>query len=88
MVTPGYVHNFGKLSCSQLSRLQHYLRQDQVSTLSDAQHYVAQEFGVNYSVSGLCRLFQRLKVKLKTGRPVNIRRDEGKAEAFKKTLLS
>lgn len=88
LICPGYVHNFGKLSSTQLSWLQHFLRQDQAFQLADAQQYVAQEFGVFYSISGLCRLFQRLKVKRKTGRPINIRRDAGQVEAFKKTLLN
>ncbi len=84
----GYKHNFGKLDCWQISQLQHYLRQDQVSRLADAQHYLAQAFGVHYSISGLCKFFQRLQVKLKTGRPVNVRHDADQAAAFKKTLLS
>lgn len=88
LVSPGYTHHFGQLSCTQISWLPGFLRQDQVCRLCDAQHYVAQEFGVHYSVSGLCRLFQRLKVKLKTGRPVNIRRDVGQAEAFRKIFLN
>ncbi len=87
LICPGYVHGFGKLSSSQMSRLQHFLRQDQAFQLADVQHYVAQEFGVSYSLSGLCRLFQRLKVKRKTGRPINIRQDAGQVEAFKKTLV-
>jgi transposase len=85
LVKSGYVHNFGKLSGWQISQLQHYLRQDQVSQLAGAQHYLAQAFGVHDSISGLCKLFQRLQVKLKTGRPVNIRHDAGQAQAFKKT---
>lgn len=88
LTSPGYTHSFGKLSCTQLSQLQAYLRQDLAATLSDARHYVVEEFGVSYTVSGLCKLFQRLKVKRKTGRPVNIGKDEGKAAAFKKTLRS
>jgi transposase len=85
---PGYAHSLGKLPAIQISQLQEYLRQDLGSTLADAQRYVRQEFGVGYTVSCLCRLFQRLRIKLKTGRPVNIRRDEGRAEAFKKTSRS
>lgn len=88
LVKSGYGHNFGKLDCWQISQLQNYLRQDQVSRLADAQHYLEQAFGVHYSISGLCKLFQRLQVKLKTGRPVNIRHDAGQAQAFKKTLVS
>jgi transposase len=86
LVTPGYVHSFGKLSASQISHLQAYLRQDLAATLSDVQCFVAEGFGVAYTVSGLCKLFQRLKVKLKTGRPLNVRKDGGQEQAFKKTL--
>jgi len=88
LVKSGYMHNFGKLDCCQISQLQHYLRQDQVSRLADAQDYLAQEFGVHYSISGLCKLFQRLQIKLKTGRPVNLRHDVGQAQTFKKTLAN
>ncbi|MDB5260749.1 MAG: hypothetical protein JWQ14_30 [Adhaeribacter sp.] len=86
LTSPGYLHSFGKLSGSQISQLQAYLRQDLARTLSEVRLYIAAEFGVDYTVSGLCKLFQRLKIKLKTGRPVNIRRDEGQVVAFKKTL--
>ena len=44
--------------------------------------------GITYSQSGLSCLLSRLKVKLKTGRPVHVRKDEAGEEAFKKTLLT
>lgn len=87
-IEPGYQHNFGKLDCCQISRLQAFLRQDLAPRLEDSQHYIKQEFDVAYTISAICKLFQRLKIKRKTGRPVNVRKDAGKEEAFKKTLVS
>ena len=44
--------------------------------------------GVSYSQSGLSMLLARLKVRLKTGRPVHVRKDEAGEAAFKKTSRS
>lgn len=81
----GYTgHNFGKLSADPISRLRHYLRQ--VRTLAEAPATIAAEFGNNYTVSGICNLFERLPRQRQPGRPVNIRKDAAQAEAFKKTF--
>ena len=84
----GFAHNFGKLSACQIAQLIQYLRQDQVTTLEQAQAFIRSSFQVEYTIGGICLLFQRLKIKNKTARPVNIRKQEQQAEAFKKTLLS
>jgi transposase len=81
-----YEHSFGKLSSQQLSQLLTFLRSDQASKLEEVQAFIQTAFGVKYSLSGISKLFTRLKIKLKTGRPSNVRKDPAQEEAFKKTL--
>lgn len=59
-----------------------------MDTLKQAQAYLQDAFGVDYTIAGVSLLFKRLKIKLKTGRPTNIRQDQAEKEAFKKTSLS
>lgn len=79
-----YRGTFGKLSSQQLSRLRTYLKGDSVQTLADAQRYLADSCSVSYTISGVSMLFKRLKIKLKTGRPTNVRQHEADLQAFKK----
>lgn len=81
-----YQPAFGKLSAYQLGQLQAWLRLDQAQTLEHIQSYLRQRWTINYSISGVSKLCKRMKVKLKTGRPVNRRQDPAAREAFKKTL--
>ena len=81
-----YQHSFGKLSARQISILLTFLRTDQASKLEQVQSFLHSSFGVSYSLSGISKLFTRLKIKLKTGRPSNVRKDAAQQEAFKKTL--
>lgn len=83
-----YQGSFGKLSTTQVSRLRTYLKTDSVDTLKQAQTYLQDAFGVEYSLAGVSLLFKQLKIKLKTGRPTNIRQDQAEKEAFKKTSLN
>ena len=76
----------GKLSALQIEELKTYLRSDDVSQLSQAQTYLKENLGINYSLSGLSILFARHTIKLKTARPSNVRQAEGAVESFKKTL--
>lgn len=80
-----YQGSFGKLSTQQVSRLRTYLKSDSVDTLQQAQAYIADAFRVEYTIGGISILFKRFKIKLKTGRPVNVRQDQAGKEAFKKT---
>jgi transposase len=59
---------------------------DQASQLQEVQAFLQAAFGVKYSLSGISKLFTPLKIKLKTGRPSNVRKDPAAEEAFKKTL--
>jgi transposase len=74
------------LAEEQREKLKAYLAQDQVQFLHEAKAYIQQQFNVCYSMGGLHKLFERLKVKKKTGRPTNYRKDEKGAVGFKKIL--
>lgn len=81
-----YQPALGKLSAHQLGQLQAWLRLDQAQTLEHIQTYLLQRWTISYTISGVSKLCKRLKIKLKTGRPVNRRQDPAGREAFKKTL--
>ena len=70
---------WGKLSSVQIAQLSQFLLDDQAETLADIQAYLKNNLGVSYTIGG----GTRLKIKLKTGRPVNIRQQPGAIEEFK-----
>ena len=77
---------FGKLTGFQISQLNRYLEQFGAGTLEEIQQYLAASFGVRYTIGGLSDLCLRLKIKLKTARPTNYKKDETEVAAYKKTL--
>src|SRR6185436_5716770 len=79
---------FGKLSSQQIAQLQNYLAEFGGYSLLEIGHYLEQSFGVVYSTSGVSALCCRLKIKLKTARPANTKKDAAKVEAYKKTLAN
>jgi len=82
--SPG--RSVGKLSFTQMGQVQNMLRQNNLGmTQEQVAAWIEAQFGVVYTQSGICRLFERFHIKLKTGRPSNIRKDGAGAEAFKKT---
>jgi transposase len=81
--------SMGYLSYTQISRLNAFLRQSTVGlTQYQIIEWIENSFGVSYTQSGLSDLFTRLKIKLKTGRPVNVRQKEGDVEHFKKNITN
>jgi transposase len=74
----------GRLSSIELSRLLQRLDQDQMMSQKQVMAYLEAEMGKVYTQPAIHYLFKRLKVKLKTGRPVNVRKDKAGEEAFKK----
>lgn len=80
--------SWSKLDSQQQVRLLQRLDSDDVCTQQQLVAWLEAEMGLGYSQSGLSMLLSRLKVKLKTGRPVNVRKDEAGELAFKKTSLS
>lgn len=85
LLTTGYRGGWAKLSSIQQARLLQRLDQDDIATQGQLQDWLEQELGVTYSQPGISALLSRLKVKLKTGRPVNVRKDVVGEAAFKKT---
>lgn len=75
---------WGKLSSVQIAQLRQFLMTDQAETLADIQIYLKNNLGVNYTIGGISDLCKRLKIKPKTGRPVNVRQQPGALEEFKK----
>lgn len=87
MCRSNYVGGQAKLSASEQAQLDERLRGDDIGTLEQARAYLKEAFGVEYTVSGVSYLFKRLKVKLKTGRPANIKQDsQQRAEFAKKNI--
>ncbi|KAA5549504.1 helix-turn-helix domain-containing protein [Adhaeribacter rhizoryzae] len=81
----GYKGGWAKLSSTQQARLLQRLDQDDIATQGQLRDWLEQEMQVTYSQPGISVLLARLKVKLKTGRPVNVRKDVVGEAAFKKT---
>ncbi len=75
-----------KLSEEQKQQLHEELSKDSIQGLKQACQYVAEQSGVQYSLSAMHYVFKRLKVKKKTGRPVHYRKDEKGEKRFKKKL--
>ena len=78
-------YNWGKLSSVQISQLLQYLDQDQTAGQKEVQVYIQDNFGQTFTQPGIHYLFKRLKVKLKTGRPSNVRKDDWGVRSFKKS---
>jgi len=79
------LRNWGKLSSTQISQVLQYLDTDLVKTQKELQEFIAAEMGIDYTQPGIHYLCKRLKVKLKTGRPTHVRKDELGAREFKKS---
>lgn len=77
----------GHLSYHQISLLQSFLR-NTTTPLTQEQiiSWLKDSFGVVFTQGGLSSFLSRLKIKLKTGRPVNVRQKEGDVEDFKKNI--
>ena len=79
---------FGKLSSMQMSFLRTYLKTDQANNLADIQTWLQNNLQASYTLGGISILCKRLKIKLKTGRPTNVRQDKEGLESFKKTSIT
>jgi transposase len=76
--------HLGKLTAVEYSRLLQRLDQDDIMSQKQVKVYLQDEMGRDYTQPAIHYLFKRLKVKLKTGRPVNVRKDKVGQESFKK----
>lgn len=79
----------GKLTTEQRASLsQHLSVSSGAASLAKIQSYIREAFGVCYTIEGVSGLCGRLQIKLKTARPSNVKKDEPRAAAYKKTLAS
>ena len=86
LISPPNRRGWGQISCQQIAHLRQFLFDDQAQTLDHIQAYLADSLGLDYSISGVSNLCQRLQIKAKTGRPVNVRQKPGAVDAFKKNF--
>lgn len=84
MCQNNYVGRKAKLSRVQEDQLRRRLEGDDIGTLARARGCLKEEFLVDYTISGVSALFARMKVKLKTGRPSNVKQDSEQMEEFAK----
>ncbi len=73
-----------KLTQEAKADLQQQLDDSRVATLKQACSFVEQTHGIVLTQVAMHYYFRREKIKKKTGRPTNIRKDEEEEEAFKK----
>lgn len=76
----------GRLDENTKEKVLERLKEDDIATLTQAQKMMAKEFGLSYSLPGLSYLFGQMKVKLKTGRPSNVRKDPKAVAKFEKNF--
>ena len=69
-----------------LAALEGAMQAGQVASLKQAQRFLAERFEIAYTVAGLSDLFQRKKIKLKTGRRRHVEASAEEQAAFKKTV--
>jgi transposase len=79
---------FGKLSSQEIARLQKYLSEFGAADLAEVRRICEEQFNVCYTIGGASALCARLKIKLKTARPSNVKKDAAAAETYKKTSAS
>ena len=77
-----------KLKPAEFDELEKRLEDDDIQFLHEAVNHVKEKYGQEYTIPGMHYVFKRLKVKKKTGRPVNIRQDKEGLKEFKKTSPS
>ena len=75
-----------RITPEALAALETEMKAGRVATLKDAQAFLADRFEIAYSVGGLSELFQRKRIKLKTGRRRHVKASAHEQEAWKKTV--
>lgn len=84
-----YKGTTGKFDQSSRAALEERLKADDIQTLEQARRCLSEEFRAEYSIGGVSYLFKRMKIKLKTGRPQNIKQNSAEREEFaKKNILN
>lgn len=84
VLTYPYQGSQGKLSKEELRQLEQELLKDDTQSLQQACDYVKKQFKLHYTPRGIAYVFERLRVKNKTGRPVYAGKDHQGEKTFKK----
>lgn len=84
MARSHYTGGATKLNQEQQARFLERLKQDEIWKLEQARVFLQQECGVTYTVGGVSVLCRRLKIKLKTGRPQNVKQKAAELDHFRK----
>lgn len=84
MCQSNYRGGAAKLDQERQQQFVERLRQDDIHSLEQARRFLRQECGVEYTIGGVSAVCRRLKVKLKTGRPQNVKQQTEELEDFKK----
>lgn len=79
-----YKGGTGKLSEADKAQLKERLKADDIGSLEQARQILREDFSVEYTIGGVSYLFKQMRVKLKTGRPHNIKQDAEAVQEFKK----
>jgi transposase len=74
-----------RVTAAAWQALEAKLRAGEVARLRDARDYLRAQWDIAYTVAGVSKLFQRRRVKRKTGRPQHRRADPAAQAAFKKS---
>lgn len=75
-----------RITPAALAGLEEEMGAGRIARLHQAQAYLRERWGIDYSLDGLSGLFQRHKIKRKTGRPRHRRADAAAQAAFKKSV--
>lgn len=75
-----------RIPLEALKALQDEMKAGRIAKLKQAQAFLEKRYGIGYSIGGLSELFQRKKIKLKTGRRRHVQASAEEQEAFKKTV--
>lgn len=76
-----------KLSAEQLTKLlERAASENGFGSQQEARRFLQDEFNVSYTQSGVCLLFQRLRIKAKEPRPLNKKVSLEEQSEYKKTL--
>jgi transposase len=73
-----------RLTAEQAEQFKDSLATDAITRLQDAVNRLTNEYGITYTIGGMCYVMKRLGIKKKTGRPSHVHKDEGAVQTFKK----
>lgn len=77
-----------RLDAEKTAQFKASLAKDDITKLQDAVNRLKNEYGITYTIGGMCYVMKRLGIKKKTGRPSHIHKDEQAVAAFKKKRLN